>query len=69
METGQRNKESVTEINAWICEVDGIDKTEQQAMIKICPIKPSLIIESKSSYHLYRFAKDGTKENWNKICN
>jgi phage shock protein PspC (stress-responsive transcriptional regulator) len=28
-----------------------------------------MIIESNSSYHLYWFAKDGTKENWNKVCN
>jgi len=32
------------------------------------PIRPSSIVESKNGYHCYWFAKDGTKENWPKIC-
>lgn len=63
-----RNKESITNINAWVCEVDDKPKKEQMKLIWLCPLKPSLIIESQKSYHMYRFAKDGTKENWNKIC-
>lgn len=63
-----RNKESITNINAWACEVDDKPKEEQMKLIWLCPLKPSLIIESQKSYHMYWFAKDGTKENWNKIC-
>lgn len=68
MNGSTRNKESVTNINAWVCEVDDKPKEEQMKLIWLCPLKPSLIVESQKSYHMYRFAKDGTKENWNKIC-
>ena len=65
---GKRNKDSVTHINSWICECDDFTKEEQQEKIKSCPLTPSLIVESNKSYHMYWFAKDGTKENWDKIC-
>lgn len=68
MNGSTRNKESVTNINAWVCEVDDKPKEEQMKLVWLCPLKPSLIIESQKSYHMYRFAEDGTKENWNKIC-
>jgi hypothetical protein len=44
-------------------------KEIQDKLIKNCPLKPSLIIESKSSYHMYWFAKDGIIEKWIDICN
>lgn len=65
----RRWKDSVTTINAWICEIDDMDKEFQKQLIDFCPLKPSLVIESKNWFHLYRFAKEGTKENWVKICN
>lgn len=68
MENGKRDKKSVTTINAWACECDNMDKEVQWAKIEKCPIKPSMIVESKHSLHMYRFAKDWTKENWSKIC-
>lgn len=69
MKEWKRDKESVIWISSWICEIDWLDKKLQEKMINHCPLKPSLIIESKSSFHLYWFAKDWTKDNWNKICN
>ncbi len=68
MEKWKRNKESVTTINAWVCECDWMDKKSQRDQIDKCPLKPSMVIESKHSLHMYRFAKNGTKEKWNKIC-
>lgn len=68
MQWEKRNKESVTHVNSWVCEVDDKTKEEQMTLISICPLKPSLVIESKKSYHMYRFAKDWKKENRNKIC-
>lgn len=68
MEKGKRGVAYVTNINAWICEMDDYTKEEQQAKIKASPLKPSAIVESNKSYHLYRFAKDGTKENRKTIC-
>lgn len=68
MKEWQRDKESVEKINAWACEIDGMDKELQRSLIDVAPLKPSLIIESKNSYHMYWFANDGIKENWNKIC-
>lgn len=68
MKEWERDKESITRINAWACEIDGMDKELQRKLIEIAPIYPSLIVESKNSYHMYRYAKNWTKENWNKIC-
>lgn len=68
MQPGKRDKDSVTHINAWICECDDFTKEEQMDKIKDCPLPPSLIIESNKSYHMYRFAKDWKIENRNKIC-
>lgn len=68
MKEWQRDKESVEKINAWACEIDGMDKDTQKKLIEVAPLYPSLIVESKNSFHMYWFAKDGTKENWNKIC-
>lgn len=73
MQWWNRNKESVSHVNAWVCEIDDKPKEEQLKLINVCPIKPSLVIESKKSYHMYRFAKDGTIENrtkiWRGLCN
>lgn len=68
MKPWERDKASVTHINARACEVDDLSKDDQLKLISVCPIKPSLIIESNKSFHMYWFAKDGTIENWNKIC-
>lgn len=68
MKPWERDKASVTHINARACEVDDLSKEDQLKLISVCPIKPSLIIESNKSFHMYWFAKDGTIENRNKIC-
>lgn len=68
MQWETRNQENVSHINAWACEVDDKSKEDQYKLISVCPIKPSLVIESKKSLHMYWFAKDWTKENRNKIC-
>lgn len=68
MKPWERDKASVTGVNARACEIDGLDKDDQRKLISVSPIAPSLIIESKSSFHMYWFAKDGTIENWTKIC-
>lgn len=65
----KRDKESVTKVSSWICEIDWLDKSLQKKLIDWCPLYPSLIIESNSSFHLYRFAKDWTKEKRYDICN
>lgn len=67
--TNKRTLENLSHINAWICECDSISKEFQKQLIMLCPIKPTLVIESKNSYHLYWYAKDATIENWKKICN
>lgn len=65
---GKRDKESVVWISSWICEIDWMDKELQKKLIDNCPLKPSMIIESSSSYHLYWFAKDWKIENWASVC-
>ena len=64
----ERDKASVTRVNAWACEVDNLSKEDQLKLISVAPLAPSLVIESHKSFHMYRFAKDGTIENWTKVC-
>ena len=68
MNPWERDKANVTRVNARACEVDDLSKEEQMKLISVSPLAPSLIIESKKSYHMFWFAKDGTIENWTKIC-
>jgi len=64
----ERDKASVTRVNAWACEVDNLSKEDQLKLISVAPLAPSLVIESHKSFHMYRFAKDGTIENRTKVC-
>lgn len=68
MNPWERDKANVTRVNAWACEVDNLSKEDQMKLISVAPLAPSLIIESSKSFHMYRFAKDGTIENWTKVC-
>lgn len=68
-EGDRRKKEDVKHINAWICEIDWMDKEFQKQLIEFCPLQPSLFIESKNGFHLYRFATEWTTDNRAKICN
>lgn len=68
MKPWERDKASVTHVNARACEIDDLSKEDQLKLVSVSPIKPSLIIESNKSFHMYWFAKDWTIENWNKIC-
>lgn len=68
-DTPARKKDNVKYINAWICEIDDVDKAFQKQLIELCPLKPSIVIESKNGYHMYWLAKDWTIENREKICN
>ncbi len=67
-DTQDRHKEGISQINAWITEMDNMSKEDQMGIIRLSPIEPSLIIESKNWYHLYWFSKEWTIENWHKIC-
>ena len=68
MKPWERDKASVTHINARACEIDDLSKEDQLKLVSVSPIKPSLIIESNKSFHMYWFAKNWTIENRNKIC-
>lgn len=46
MKNGERNKESVTKIQTWICDIDDGTKEEQLELINNAPLKPSLVVES-----------------------
>jgi len=65
----KRDIASVSKINSRVCEIDWLDKDIQKKVISMSPLQPSLILESKNSFHMYWFAVDGKKENWTKVCN
>jgi len=55
MEKWYRDQKHVTRLNSWIVECDILSKEEQRKLIEKAPIRPSCIIESKKSYHIYYF--------------
>jgi len=62
---GERKKENVKKLNSRIIECDELSKDEQFNLIEKAPLKPSLIIESKKSLHLYYFCDEtATFDNW-----
>lgn len=63
----KRWQANVSEINTRVVEIDHLSKEEQTKLMSMSPLPPSCAVESKRSFHFYRFAKDGTKENWRKI--
>lgn len=70
MDSGVRNKASVTRFNSWICEIDHLDKEEQKKLIDLFPLLPSLIVESCHGFHMYWFIRNPdsvTPESWSKI--
>ena len=64
---GKREQSATTNINAWVAESDTLSKEDQMSLIESAPLRPSMVIESKNSYHIYYFAKDGTKDSWLEI--
>ena len=62
MKNGERNKESVTKIQTWICDIDDGTKEEQLELINNAPLKPSLVVESVHWFHLYYLADNQLTE-------
>jgi|GEM_PF-1834553 len=58
MQTGKRSKDSTTKIITWCCDIDNMEKNKQRGLVEQSPIKPSCIVESKHSLHLYWFSLD-----------
>ena len=67
MKVWKRDKASVSHLNTWIVECDDLTKEEQNKLIEQAPLKPSCIIESQKSYHIYYFAENATIENWERV--
>lgn len=51
---GQRKQENLTSINSFYCDIDGLKKDEIKQKIRF-KIEPSLVVETKSGFHLYWF--------------
>lgn len=64
---GPRRAECLAAINSWAVDIDGGTKAAQLALIKKSPIFPSLVVETKSGYHVYWHAKDATAQNYEAI--
>jgi len=62
----RRLQEQCAGINAWFIDMD-YDKKEQWARLMECPLSPSIIVETRNSYHCYWLAKDGKIDNFDKI--
>lgn len=62
-----RDKNSTIHINSRFAESDSTSKEEQMKLIESAPIKPSMVIESNKSYHIYYFAEDWDFESFEEI--
>lgn len=56
---GGQDDASITRINAQFVECDDLSFEDQEKQIDAFPIKPSLIIRTRKSYHVYWFIKNG----------
>ena len=63
---GSRSEANIRELKWAFVDLDIGTKEEMMAKIKTSPIKPTIITESKKSYHLY-FRSNIQKENWRKV--
>ena len=63
----KRWQANVSEINTRVVEIDNVGKDEQMKLMELAPLQPSCAVESNRSFHFYRWAKDGRKENRRKI--
>lgn len=62
----ERTKENLLHIRSWAIDLDGGDKDQQFNLICRGP-KPSMVVETKSGFHVYWDAEDGTAETWEPI--
>jgi hypothetical protein len=64
---GKRTADNLIKINAWAVDIDEGTKEEQLIRIEKAPLHPSMLIETKSGYHVYWFSRDATEENYKNI--
>ncbi len=57
----------ISQINAWYIEMDNCSKAEQESKIARSPLVPSMIVESKRSYHVYWWAINAGLPTWDAI--
>jgi len=62
-----RRKDKCDGVNAWVVEMDNMTKEDQWKRIMESPLNPSIIVETRKSYHCYFLAKNGTIENYDRI--
>ena len=65
---GVRRVENLEKIRYWYVDLDGAEKDKQRAEIQNCPLRPTMVVETKHGYHVY-FAVEGecSLENFTEI--
>ena len=61
---GARRLANLERIRAWAIDIDDGTKDEQAKRLLASPLIPSSIVETKSGYHAYWYAKDGKREHY-----
>lgn len=64
---GPRRVENLVYLNAWAVDMDKGSKPEMLQRIERSPLVPTMVVETKSGYHVYWKAEDATRENWKAI--
>lgn len=57
----------INKINAQFIEIDNKSIAEQKSLIKQFPLKPSMVIKTRKSLHVYWFIKDGEVEKFRTV--
>ncbi len=57
----------INKINAQFIEIDNKSIKEQKKLIKQFPLKPSMVIQTRKSLHVYWFIKDGKVDEFRKV--
>lgn len=63
-----RKVANIERVRYWYCEIDDLSKEEQEKLIKKSPLIPSVVVESKRSYHIYWKAREALVENFKEIA-
>jgi putative DNA primase/helicase len=64
---GGQTDADITHINAQFFECDSLSFAEQEAQINAFPLKPSLVVKTAKSLHVYYLVKDGQVKDFVRI--
>lgn len=62
----ERKREKVKNINWWFADLEFFEKVELEKLIKLAPVEPNIVIETKNGFHVL-WKIDGPSAHWDKV--